>query len=143
QNFYVHHQHTECARMNDIALRVKQFNADRDPVGLALKLAKMREDPFKFLRGSCHLFYAGLPRHEIFSKAPAGWICGDLHVENFGCFKGDNRLPYFDINDFDEAILAPCTWDLMRFLVSVRLAAANRSIGPRKTDLLCRNFADA
>ena len=29
-----------------------------------------------------------------------------------------NRLTYFDMNDFDEAILGPATWDLWRFLAS-------------------------
>jgi uncharacterized protein (DUF2252 family) len=72
----------------------------------------MRASPFAFLRGSCHLFYDRLPRGGIFRSSPLAWSCGDLHLENFGSFKGDNRLVYFDINDFDESALAPASWDL-------------------------------
>lgn len=102
---------------------VLQFNRGRDPERLAMKLAKMRQHPFLFLRGACHLFYESLPDLFVLRKAPLAWSCGDLHFENFGSYKGDNRLVYFDINDFDEAILAPCTWDLLRLLTSLRCGA--------------------
>ena len=129
--------------MNDAAAQIKHFNAGRDPDRLALKLNKMRADPFVFLRGSCHLFYARLPREPLFTQAPLSWLCGDLHLENFGSFKGDNRLAYFDINDFDEAILAPCTLDLVRFLASVQLGARSLSVSPLEAELLGRVFIDA
>lgn len=129
--------------MNDVATQIKQFNAGRDPDRLALKLKKMRADPFIFLRGSCHLFYARLPREPLFTTAPPAWLCGDLHLENFGSFKGDNRLAYFDINDFDEAVLAPCTLDLVRFLASVQLGARSLAVEPPEAALLCRVFIDA
>ena len=60
-----------------------------------------------FLRGSAHLFHARLKRG-VFKPAPVAWCCGDMHLENFGSYHGDNGLAYFDINDFDEAALAPC-----------------------------------
>ena len=129
--------------MNDVAQQIKHFNAGRDPDRLALKLKRMRADPFVFLRGSCHLFYARLPREPLFTTAPPAWLCGDLHLENFGSFKGDNRLAYFDINDFDEAILAPCTLDLVRFLASVQLGARSLSVNAPEAALLCRVFIDA
>ena len=129
--------------MSDITSKVERFNTGRDPVRLALKLQKMLTDPFIFLRGACHLFYENLPSHSVFSKAPVTWNCGDLHLENFGSFKGDNRLTYFDINDFDEAALAPCTWDLLRFLVSVQLGVRSLSVNPAEANCLCHIFIDA
>ena len=129
--------------MNDAAQQIKHFNAGRDPERLALKFGKMRADPFIFLRGSCHLFYARLPREPLFTAAPLAWLCGDLHLENFGSFKGDNRLAYFDINDFDEAILAPSTLDLVRFLASVQLGARSLGVTPPEAGLLGRVFIDA
>ena len=128
----------------DVARCIADFNSGRDPERLAMKFQKMRSDPFIFLRGACHLFYAHLPTNEaIYSQAPPVWLCGDLHLENFGSYKGDNRLTYFDINDFDEAALGPCTWDLVRFLVSVMLGT--RSLGVKEDDLraLCRAFIDS
>ena len=91
----------------NVIREIQAYNAGRDPERLALKYQKMRSSPFGFLRASCHLFYARLPKTELFKAAPLTWICGDLHLENFGSYKGNNRLSYFDLNDFDEAALAP------------------------------------
>ena len=98
-------------------------NANRDPERLAKKYAKMAQSPFIFLRGACHLFYDALPDSQLFRDAPLAWCCGDLHFENFGSYKGDNRLVYFDINDYDEAALAPLTWDIIRLLTSIQCGA--------------------
>src|ERR1017187_7388278 len=99
-------------------------NTGRDPERLSMKYAKMAQSPFIFLRGACHLFYDALPDTPLFRDAPLAWCCGDLHFENFGSYKGDNRLVYFDINDYDEAALAPATWDIVRLLTSIQCGAA-------------------
>jgi uncharacterized protein (DUF2252 family) len=129
--------------MADVIRSILDYNAGRDPDRLALKFAKMRTSPFAFLRGTCHLFYQRRTARHVYDDAPTTWVCGDLHLENFGSYKGDNGLVYFDINDFDEAVLAPCTWDLVRFLASVLVAA--RSIGIRQPAALqlCRTFVAA
>lgn len=125
--------------MTSVIDRIESFNTDRrslvfddrNPDRIQLKYSKMAADPFSFLRGTCHLFYEDLPQTGIFKSAPPVWICGDLHLQNFGSFKGndnlglqktDRKLVYFDINDFDESVLAPCSWDLARFLVSLLVA---------------------
>jgi uncharacterized protein (DUF2252 family) len=131
----------------DVVRRIQSFNAGRDPERLQLKYRALRASPFAFLRGTCHLFYDRLPRGGVFKSAPPAWLCGDLHLENFGSYKGDNRLVYFDVNDFDEAVLAPASWDLVRFLTSVRVAAAGtvpaQAPDTTHTDLLCQTFVDA
>lgn len=109
----------------DTAALLAAYNQGRDPERLALKYAKMRQSPFIFLRGACHLFYDAIPPIDALIHAPLAWACGDLHFENFGSYKGDNRLVYFDINDYDEAALAPCTWDLLRLLTSLQCGAAD------------------
>lgn len=109
---------------SDTCQRIKKFNSDpeRDQQLLQLKYKKMKENPFVFLRGSCHLFYEDWPTNSPLNQAPLSWICGDLHLENFGSYKGDNRLTYFDVNDFDESVLAPCTFDVTRLITSLFLA---------------------
>ena len=109
-----------------IAQRIKNFNHNphRDSELLKLKYEKMKENPFTFLRGSCHLFYEDWPVNSPLNQAPLSWLCGDLHLENFGSYKGDNHLTYFDINDFDESVLAPCTLDITRLMTSLFLAVA-------------------
>jgi len=111
------------ASPESIIQAIQARDAGRDPERLAIRYTKMRESPFVFLRGACHLFYAALPASPVLDQAPLAWCCGDLHFENFGSYKADNRLVYFDINDFDESALAPCTWDLVRLLTSLQCGA--------------------
>ena len=127
----------------DAVETIRNFNAGRDPQRLAMKFANLRKSPFVFLRGTCHLFYERLPAAKMRVKAPPVWCCGDLHLENFGSFKGDNRLVYFDINDFDESALAPASWDLVRFLTSVLLAAADLKADAAEARKLCDAFVRA
>jgi uncharacterized protein (DUF2252 family) len=122
---------------------ITEFNRGRDPERLALKLRAIRKNPFFFLRGTCHLFYQRLPRDPLLARAPATWLCGDLHVQNMGSYKGDNRLVYYDINDFDESALGPCTWDLVRLLASILVSAPTLGIGRRDAVALCRTCVDA
>lgn len=123
--------------MVDAVSSIVAFNAGRDPERLLLKYRAMRASTFAFMRGTCHLFYDELARGGVFKSAPAVWVCGDLHLENFGSYKGDNRLVYFDINDFDESALAPASWDLVRLLTSIRIAAESLRIGASEAQSLC------
>jgi len=130
-------------RAQDIVDRIRDFNAGRDPERLALKYRAMRATPFAFLRGTCHLFYDELATASLPADAPLVWVCGDLHLENFGSYKGDNRLVYFDLNDFDEAALAPCAWDLARMLASVLVAARTLGVDEPGALRLCDGFIGA
>ncbi len=112
---------------------IHRFNAGRDPDRLALKYRAMANDPFAFLRGSCHLFYQDYAASGVNLPSPAAWICGDLHLENFGAYlsdPADGRRPCFDLNDFGEALLAPANWELSRFLVSLYVAADTLPLKP-------------
>jgi uncharacterized protein (DUF2252 family) len=126
-----------------VAERVRLANEGREPERLALKYSKMSSSPFVFLRGSCNLFWEDWPRDGTLSTAPDAWICGDLHFENFGAYKGNNRLEYWDINDFDEAVLAPCTLDIARFLVSMLLGAKSLLPTKKQAEMLCRYFLNS
>jgi uncharacterized protein (DUF2252 family) len=107
----------------DLIEELERYNRGRDPERLALKYQKMRDGPFTFLRGNCHGFASRLAQVDVAARGPVGWICGDLHLENFGSYKGDNRQVYFDLNDFDEALLAPAAWDVLHVLTSFQVVA--------------------
>jgi len=124
----------------DVVRQILDFNAGREPERLQLKYDKMQADAFVFLRGSCHLFYQQLACKGVFKSAPPVWSCGDLHFENFGSYKGDNRLAYFDVNDFDEAILAPASWDLVRMLTSLQVGAHSLDLHADEAQQLCGGF---
>jgi uncharacterized protein (DUF2252 family) len=105
--------------MPTIAERIKAFNEDRLPEFRSMKYRIMADNAFSFFRGTCHLFYEDLSGHNQIPFSPPSWVCGDLHLENFGSYKGDNRLVYFDMNDFDEALLSPISWELVRMICSI------------------------
>jgi len=100
--------HSIAGVSTSVAGRIVRFNDGRDPERLRLKYRAMAKSAFAFFRGTCHLFWEDWAGGGILDRAPVAWACGDLHFENFGAFKGDNRLDYFDLNDFDESALAPC-----------------------------------
>ena len=126
----------------NVVKRIQAYNADRIPALVALKYKNMRADPFAFFRGTDHLFYEDWPVDSALNSAPLTWICGDLHFENFGTYKGENRLVYFDVNDFDEGALAPCTWDVARFLTSLLLASPGLQISDEDSLSLCQHFLE-
>jgi len=106
--------------------RVAAYNRGRDPERLTLKYKKMAPDELAFFRGTAHLFYEDWPGDSELRRAPLASVCGDLHLENFGTYRADNRLIYFDCNDFDEGCLGPATWDVARLLVSVAIECEER-----------------
>ena len=122
---------------------LQRHNAGRHPQLLARKYAKMAQDAFLFLRGADHLFYDALPDTPLFRSAPLAWCCGDLHVENFGSYKGDNGQVYFDINDFDEAALAPASWDMVRLLASIQCGADALRATPQQARDVSRSCLEA
>ena len=120
--------------------RVLEQHQGRDPLRMAKKLALIAGDPFDFFRGTNALFFESLPVSELLHDTPRGLCCGDLHLENFGSFRGANRLVYFDLNDFDEACVAPLAYEVLRFLASVHAGAASLGLAAKQADKLCRIF---
>lgn len=119
------------------------FNRGREPERLAMKYKAMRDNAFVFLRGSAHLYYARYVEAGHDASAPVAWCCNDLHLENFGTYLGDNGLTYFDVNDFDEAGLAPADWDIVRLATSILVAATPLEIAGARSIELARTTITA
>lgn len=85
-----------------------------------LRFARMLTDPFSFYRGSAAVMAADL------AASPTSGIevmcCGDAHVSNFGVYAAPDRSIVFDLNDFDEAAVAPGEWDVKRLVTSAIVA---------------------
>jgi len=109
--------------MKTLEERIKEFHRSRRQPTREIKYELMADNEFTFFRATCHLFYEDLAKRAPLKHSPIVWVCGDLHLENFGSYRASNGLVYFDINDFDEALLAPASWDLARFLCSIGMAA--------------------
>jgi uncharacterized protein (DUF2252 family) len=126
----------------NIAERIVAYNAPLLPDMVALKYDAMRSSEFSFFRGTAHLFYEDLPVYLPLLASPNVWVCGDLHLSNFGSYRGDNLLAYFDINDFDEATLAPALFDVGRFVVSLFVAADSLGFDKESVRHLSNDFID-
>ena len=112
-------------------------NRGRSPKLLRKKFTAMAGDSFAFLRASAMLGHRAIDMAAL-PRTPVGWVSGDLHLQNFGCFRGGNRLVYFDLNDFDEAARLPVSVDLTRLLASIQTAAPGMKIARRETPELIR-----
>jgi uncharacterized protein (DUF2252 family) len=91
-------------------------NAGRLIELVPLRFARMLADPFSFYRGSAAVMAADL------AASPSTGIevmcCGDAHASNFGIYAAPHRSLVFDLNDFDEAAVAPAEWDVKRLITS-------------------------
>jgi uncharacterized protein (DUF2252 family) len=125
----------------DVVARIARYNAGREPERLALKYRAMRDSVFSFFRGTAHLFWEDArDQRDSIPDAPHVWACGDLHLENFGSYRGANGLSYFDLNDFDEAALAPATWELARVVTSIYVAAPSLTLDRSDATELATSF---
>src|SRR5262249_15293185 len=107
-----------------------QFHTGRRPSGLRRKYQLMARGPFEFFRGTNFLFARAWPELQPSQPGPAVWLCGDLHLENFGAFPTDDGDFRFDINDFDDAVVGACSIDLLRCATSTLLAAESWRLTP-------------
>ncbi len=96
-------------------------NAARVPELVPIRMARMAAGPFAFFRGT-----AALMAHDLAGAPTTGLdvlACGDAHLANFGLYSSPQRTLVFDLNDFDEASVAPWEWDVKRLLTSIVIAA--------------------
>ena len=107
-----------------------QFNSNRDPEQVKRKLRRIDENVFTFFRGTDHLFAQAWPDLLPHDAGPAIQCSGDLHLENFGACQTEDGDFRFEINDFDEALVAPCSFDLVRCTASILLAAQEWALSP-------------
>ncbi len=122
---------------------IAQFNASRKPALLKIKYARMAENVFAFFRGTDHLFADRWQRFQPQNPGPAVLLCGDLHLENFGAYQTDDGQFLYDINDFDESLIAPCAVDLVRCGTSILLAAEVWNISTAPAAGILLEFLDA
>ncbi len=111
---------TPTADRADPVATVLASNAGREESLIPLRLGRMAESPFAFLRGACAVMAGDLAQTPI--SGPQVVIDGDAHINNFGLYGTPQRDVVIDINDFDEATIGPWEWDLKRLVASVNVA---------------------
>src|SRR3954453_17234746 len=121
---------------------VLKFNEGRKPRLVRWKLKQMARDAFAFFRGSAHLYADAWPDLRPPDEGPEIALCGDLHLENFGAYRDDEGELLYDINDFDEALVAPCSLDLVRCATSILLAAELWRLTPLQASGMVLRYLD-
>src|SRR6202035_509739 len=117
------------ARRTPALKLLQQAAQGRVPQLLKLKYELMSQSPFVYFRGAAPVMAADLsvlPNTGIRAQ-----ICGDAHVRNLGAFAAPDGRLVFDINDFDETIVAPFEWELKRMAAS--LVVAGRESGHKES----------
>ena len=97
---------------------------ERIPELLPVRYARMKSDPFAFLRGAAAVMAADLAANPTTGLRVQS--CGDCHLANFGSYATPEGTPVFDVNDFDETLPAPFEWDLKRLAASLSSPGALR-----------------
>ena len=109
-------EHVRSTLREDHAARIEQRSH-----GAREKFDALANDFFKFFRGTALLFYRDMVGQD--AHMPTVMALGDVHPENFGVMPDENGAPIFGVNDFDETMYAPFTWDLKRGAVGFWIAA--------------------
>ncbi len=156
------------ASLDPRELAERQLVLDRErtkrfPDLFVRKLQRMSSSPLAYLRGAAPLFFELLAARPELASGPAGegWIVGDMHLENFGAYRSDplgadepasetaaskkSRAVRFDLNDFDDAIIGPWRFDVLRLTTSLLLGGrelgANGLVALDLCDLLLDAWA--
>jgi uncharacterized protein (DUF2252 family) len=105
-------------------------NVGREEELVPLRMARMAESPFAFLRGAAAVMAWDLAHGP--STGLNVVIDGDAHFNNFGLFGTAQRDVVLDLNDFDEVTVGPWEWDLKRLTASVNVAARENGLNRRE-----------
>jgi uncharacterized protein (DUF2252 family) len=119
-----------------------EFNHSRKSKLVRIKFARMSADLFSFFRATDHLYARAWPELKPPDVGPSVLICGDLHLENVGAYRTDEGDFRFDLNDFDEALVAPCSLDVVRCAASILLAAEVWNLTPIQASGMALAFLD-
>lgn len=123
----------QCLREDNI------FRIRNKPQGVKAKFTKIAKSAFKFFRGTALLYYRDYAGSD--GMLPLVLAIGDVHPENYGVMPSRSGEPFFGLNDFDEAYVAPYTWDVKRGAVGFDLAAREQGLHQKKRRKINHAFA--
>src|SRR6516162_5351130 len=108
---------------------------------LPVRYARMKTDPFAFLRGAAAIMAADLASGP--STGLRVQVCGDCHLANFGGYATPEGTPVFDVNDFDETLPAPFEWDVKRLAASLAVTGRVAKMSGRECRRLARTATES
>jgi uncharacterized protein (DUF2252 family) len=129
---------TPADRADPVAILIEQGKSRIQEL-LPVRYARMKADPFAFLRGAAAVMATDLKRTP--STGVRMQACGDAHLANFGTYATPEGTPIFDLNDFDETLPAPFEWDIKRLAASLAVAGQVAQSSKRECVVLARTAA--
>jgi uncharacterized protein (DUF2252 family) len=109
---------------------LRDSNRGRQAALIPLRLTRMAESPYDFLRGAASLMAADLAGSPVSGLQVL--MSGDAHLGNFGLYGTPTADVIFDLDDFDESTPGPWEWDLKRLTASINVAGRNHGLGRRE-----------
>ena len=130
----------------DLFQLLDQYHAplmQRNPGLIKLKYDAMKSSAFAFYRATAFVFYHDMASQKALNQATSVPLQGDFHLENLGTYRTASGDFAYDLNDFDEAVSGPFTWDLARLGVSIYLAADEVGLKKSEQEEMVRYFLKA
>ncbi len=128
--------HVRNTILEDHAVRI-----DQKAEGAAEKFEKLAGSLFSFFRGCSLLFHRDMAGDD--ARMPTVLVLGDVHPENFGVMPNADNVPIFGVNDFDDALYGPFSWDLKRGATGFLIAAEEEGeLGSKHRRKIARRFLE-
>jgi uncharacterized protein (DUF2252 family) len=115
---------------------IHRFNKSLEPRAREKKNSILARSPFDFFLGTNQLFWADFGESEWLNAFGGGkgtriWISGDLHCDNFGSFADATGRLVYDLNNFEQSIVADYQYDLWRLGTSLVLLGRKSQKNPK------------
>ncbi len=135
-------------RRHQVVEAVGKANDSLDETARRRKFARMGESPYRFFRGTNHLYWRdfyGDWRFALFGGRPetVTWLQGDAHVYNFGAFGDHYGRVIYGMDDFDDSVVGDYQYDLWRLAISVVLDCRTQGFGAGKQRKALVTLAEA
>lgn len=115
-------------RARQVLDEIAATNASLSGQDRAAKYAKLAESPYRFFRGTNHLYWRDVWhdwRFALFGglAETQTWLQGDAHAYNFGAYGHHDDTVRYGMDDFDDAMIGDYQYDLWRLAISLVLDA--------------------
>ena len=127
-------------RPQQVIEAIQQANAPLSTAHRQAKYAKKAASPYRFFRGSNHLYWQDVWhdwRFALFGGWPntQTWLQGDAHAYNFGAYGHHDDQVRYGMDDFDDALIGDYQYDVWRLAISLVLdARENAELSPKAID---------
>lgn len=139
---------SSATRARWVRRQIELWNRELAAADRERKYQRMAESPSNFFRATNHLYWAQYGhdarlRRYGDSSETATLLVGDVHYRNFGAIEDDHGELAYDLNDFDNALIADYQLDVWRMAISLVLLGYERNDSTAQIHELVDAFVEA